>query len=178
MKYTFRDFLTLSIPASVIIFFDQLTKLWVERNLEVGEFWMPLTWLEPYARLIHWKNTGVAFGMFQDSNLFFAALAWFVTAAIAFYFPRISRQDWPLRLALTLQFSGALGNMIDRLRVGYVIDFISVGKFYIFNIADSAITIGVVVLVLGVFIQEMRERKEKKAAAQAEAQSDHPVEEA
>ncbi len=164
MKYKPRDFFMLSIPAGIILFLDQASKLWIERTLQVGEIWAPFPALASFFRLIHWKNTGVAFGMFQDSNLFFAALAWVVSAAIAYYFPRISPRDWPLRLALILQFSGALGNLIDRLRVGYVIDFISVGNFYIFNVADSAITVGVAVLVLGVILQEMRERREKLTA--------------
>jgi signal peptidase II len=66
-------------------------------------------------------------------------------------------------LALGLQLGGALGNWIDRMTVGYVVDFISVGNFPVFNVADSCITIGVGVLLLGVILQERQERKQKEA---------------
>ncbi|HSB02452.1 MAG TPA: signal peptidase II, partial [Anaerolineales bacterium] len=80
--------------------------------------------------------------------------------------------DWPLRLAMSMQMGGAIGNLIDRLTVGRVTDFISIGTFPVFNIADSSISVGCVVLLLGVWWQE---RLAKKAKAQA-APPDQPSE--
>ncbi len=77
-----------------------------------------------------------------------------VIAAILYYYPRVDRSDWTLRLAMTLQLGGAAGNLVDRFRMSRVTDFISVGTFPVFNIADSAITVGVVVLLLGVWVRE------------------------
>jgi signal peptidase II len=68
-----------------------------------------------------------------------------------------------------LQLAGAAGNLIDRLLMGKVTDFISVGSFPVFNVADSSITVGVIVLLLGVWIKE---RQEKRAAAQLSVNSD------
>ncbi len=77
-----------------------------------------------------------------------------VIAAILYYYPRVDRSDWTLRLAMMLQLGGAAGNLVDRFRMGRVTDFISVGTFPVFNIADSAITVGVIVLLLGVWVRE------------------------
>ena len=80
----------------------------------------------------------------------------------------MEEEDWPLRLAMGMQLAGALGNLIDRLTLGgKVTEFISVGNFPVFNVADSSITLGVVVLVLGVW---WKERHEQKTEAQTDAQ--------
>lgn len=121
--------------------------------------WSPWPWLEPYARIVHWYNTGVAFGMFQGFGGIFTVIAIIVSAAIIYYYPRVPADDWPLRLAMGLQMGGALGNMIDRLTQGHVTDFISVGNFAVFNVADSSITIGVAILLLGVYLQERNKTK-------------------
>ena len=75
-------------------------------------------------------------------------------------FPTISESDFFFRLALSLQMAGAAGNLFDRLTFGYVTDFISVGRFPVFNIADSCITMGVVVLLLGMWIEERKPQDE------------------
>ena len=74
-----------------------------------------------------------------------------------------------MRLALGLQFSGAVGNLIDRLLMRQVTDFISVGSFAIFNVADSCITVGVAILVVGVWLKERAMKKQADAAAAAAA---------
>ena len=150
----------------IIVTSDQLAKVWVRANVPLGGDWLPgqLAWLMPYARIRFWYNSGAAFGIFQNGNLVFMVLAIIVAGAILYYFPRISRKDWWLRLALMLQFSGAVGNLTDRIQFGHVTDFISVGNFAIFNIADASISVGVAVLILGVWINEMADKR--RAAAQ------------
>jgi len=125
--------------------------------------WAPWPWLLPYARIIYVTNTGVAFGMFQGMNVVFAVVAAFVSAAIIFYYPRVPLADWTLRLAMGLQLAGAMGNLIDRIFVGHVTDFISVGSFAVFNVADASITVGVAVLILGVWIQERRQKLQQNS---------------
>ena len=139
--------------ATVIIILDQITKYIIRNTLEYNEIWMPWDWLMPYARIVHWQNTGAAFGIGQGMNLFFVILAFFVMVMIIYYFPHIPREDFFLRLALSLQLGGAGGNLVDRLLQGHVTDFISVGSFPVFNIADSSITIGVGVLILGMWLE-------------------------
>jgi len=102
----------------------------------------------------------------------FTILAFIVSAAIIYYYPQVSSQDWPLRLAMSMQLGGAIGNLIDRLTIGHVTDFISVGTFPVFNIADSSISVGCVVLLLGVWWQERNAKKEKMQTPASEQPSE------
>lgn len=162
-----KDFSILFGVTGVSVALDQWTKWWVRENIEFGGQWLPdgLTWLSPYARLVHWYNSGAAFGMFQNGNLIFTALAFAVIGAILYYFPRVEHGDWTLKLAMGLQLGGAAGNLIDRLLMGKVTDYISIGVFPVFNIADASISVGVAVLLLGVW---WKEREEKRRMAIAE----------
>jgi signal peptidase II len=166
------DYAVLILVAVIIVTSDQLAKVWVRANVPLGGDWLPnrLAWLMPFARIRFWYNSGAAFGIFANGNFVFMILAIIVAGAILYYFPRVSRKDWWLRLALMLQFSGAVGNLTDRIQFGHVTDFISVGNFAIFNIADASISVGVVVLILGVWITEMTDKRRaatQKAAAPA-----------
>jgi signal peptidase II len=156
--------------AAVIVALDQWTKWVVRTHIPPGQSWLPdsLQWLSPYARIVHWYNRGAAFGMFQDGGMVFTVLAFVVIAAIIYYYPQVSRVDWPLRLAMSMQLGGALGNLIDRLTIGHVTDFLSVGTFPVFNIADASISVGCVVLLLGVWWQERAAKQGKKPAAASE----------
>ncbi len=161
MKKFFRNIGWLILVAAIIIGLDQYTKWLVRSNLLLGESWSPWEWLAPYARIVYWKNTGVAFGLLQGMNLVFIILASIVSLGIIYYYPTVSKRDWLIRLALMLELGGALGNLIDRITIGYVVDFISVGNFPVFNVADSCITVGVFILLIGVWVQERREKKQK-----------------
>jgi signal peptidase II len=149
----------LVVISGIIIILDQLSKNWIRTNLAFTETWSPWPWLAPYARFVHWHNTGVAFGLFQGFGIYLTLLAFIIAILIIYYYPRVPREDWSLKLAMAMQLGGALGNLVDRIQQGYVTDFISIGDFPVFNIADSSITIGVVVLLLGVWLQERREKK-------------------
>ena len=166
MKRYLRDYLVLLGVGGIVVALDQWTKWLVRTNLPFQDTWLPdwLSWLSPYARIVHWSNSGAAFGSFQNGNTVFSILAVIVIAVIVYYYPRVEASDWTLRLAMALQLGGAAGNLIDRLEMGRVTDFISVGTFPVFNVADSSITIGVVVLLLGVWLKE---RAEKRAATQS-----------
>ena len=127
---------------------------------------MPVDWLAPYVRIVHWRNTGAAFGFFQGGGLIFGILAFIVTGFIIYYYPQIPKDQKLMRVALAMQMAGALGNLIDRLGgsngflSGPVLDFISVGNFPVFNIADSSITIGVGLLILSLWIADRKEKME------------------
>ena len=158
-KYTF-----LFAIAGLIVALDQWTKILVRTNLALGETWLPdsLAWLSPYARIVHWYNMGAAFGMFQSASMVFTVLAIIVISAIIYYFPRVENHDWTLRIAMSMQLAGAAGNLIDRLtQSGRVTDFISVGTFPVFNIADASISTGTAILLLGVYLQERAAQKTK-----------------
>lgn len=163
MKKFFSNYSLLIILTGVILVLDQWTKTWVRTNLAYQEMWSPWPWLTPYARLVHWSNTGAAFGLFQNMSMVFTILAVIVSVAILFYYPQIAKEDWPLRVALSMQLGGAIGNLIDRVTLGSVIDFISVGNFPVFNIADASISVGVAILVIGMWIKEKQEANSKRS---------------
>jgi signal peptidase II len=160
-----RQYTVLFGTAGIIIVLDQWTKALVRASLLPGEMWLPdgLDWLMPYARIINWHNTGAAFGMFQGQGWIFTLLAFLVVGLIIYYYPRVDAEDWWLRLAMGMQMGGALGNVIDRLTMGKVTDFISIGSFPVFNVADSSISVGVAILLLGVWLKEIQERKQAQA---------------
>ena len=171
MKSVLQKYGYLFAIASVIVALDQWTKWLVRSNIPSGGMWLPesLEWLSPYARVVNWYNTGAAFGMFQNGSTVFAVLAFVVIGAIIYYYPQVEKSDWTLRLAMGMQLAGAIGNLIDRLtQQGRVTDFISVGKFAVFNVADSSITVGTIVLLLGVYLQERSAQKEKMKLIEVE----------
>lgn len=165
MNSKLKDVLMLFGVAGISITLDQWTKWWVRENIEYAGQWLPesLMWLSPYARVVHWYNSGAAFGMFQNGNLIFTILAFIVIGAILYYYPTVEANDWTLKLAMGLQLGGAVGNLIDRLIMQKVTDFISIWNFPVFNIADASISVGVAVLLLGVWLKE---REEKLKASQ------------
>lgn len=171
MKKYLESYTFLFSIAGLIILLDQWTKFLVRSNLALQETWSPWAWLSPYARIVHWKNTGAAFGIFQNLNPVFAVLAVVVSIAILYFFPRVEKGEWPLRIALSMQMGGALGNLIDRLTQGYVTDFVSLGRFAVFNVADASISMGVAVLVVGVWLTER-----KHAAATQKKSEDEQIE--
>lgn len=171
MKKYLESYTFLFSIAGLIIILDQWTKYLVRSNLALQETWSPWAWLSPYARIVHWKNTGAAFGIFQNLNPVFAVLAVVVSIAILYFFPRVEKGEWPLRIALSMQMGGALGNLIDRLTQGYVTDFVSLGRFAVFNVADASISMGVAVLVVGVWLTER-----KHAAATQKKGEDEQIE--
>jgi signal peptidase II len=154
LKKYLRDYAYLLGVAGFIIILDQVTKYLVRTDLPIGEYWTPWPWLLPYARIIHVSNAGAAFGLFQGFGDIFTILAIIVSLVILYYFPRVPREDWALRLAMGLQLGGAIGNLIDRVTQGSVTDFISVGNFAVFNVADASISIGVAILIIGMWIKE------------------------
>lgn len=168
-----RNYVFLFLVAGISIALDQWTKSIVRANLPLGSTWLPdgLSWLAPYARIIHWHNTGAAFGLFQGFSWVFTVLAFVVAGLIIYYYPQVHDEDWWLKLAMGLQMGGALGNVFDRLMFeGRVTDFISVGSFPVFNVADSSITIGVVVLLLGVWYKEILLGKQAPARPESGAE--------
>lgn len=174
-----RDYTGLLVFVSAIIGLDQWTKWLVRENIPFMGIWLPegMEWLAPYARIVHWYNTGAAFGMFQGYGWVFTGLAFLVAGMILFYYPRTDPSDWWLRLAMGMQMAGALGNVVDRLTLDWkVTDFISIGDFPVWNIADASITVGVIILLIGVWWKESREKRAaSEQLASEEEMSEHEM---
>jgi signal peptidase II len=161
LKKYFRDYTFLIGIAGIIVALDQWTKFLVRTQIPLGGSWSPWLWLAPYARIVHWQNTGAAFGMLQNFGIVFTVLAIIVSIAILYYFPRVPRSEWTLRVAMVMQMGGAVGNLVDRLtQQGKVTDFVSLGNFAVFNVADASISVGTAILILGIWINERRQKKE------------------
>jgi signal peptidase II len=142
----FGEKIILPAVALLILVADQMSKYLVLSNLNPGQSWNPVASLTPWASITHVTNTGAAFGLFPDRGSFFVVIAVIVVAAIIFYYRHLPAGQWWIKISLGLQLGGALGNLLDRLRLGYVIDFIDFKIWPVFNLADSAIVIGVAIL--------------------------------
>ena len=130
--------------ALVVLVVDQATKLWAAGTLDYG---MPVTVL-PFFNLTLVHNTGAAFGIFRQQTLFFIVVSVLAVIAIAIYIKRKQNFLFLRDAALALILGGALGNLVDRLRFGYVVDFFDFRVWPVFNVADSAITIGTILLIV------------------------------
>jgi signal peptidase II len=149
---------------------DQWSKTLIIQHLPLGSSWRPLAGtpiLELFA-FTHTKNPGAAFGIFPTGGWFFVVVAIVVSLGIVWYYPRLPRHQWWLFLSLGLQLGGALGNVTDRLRIGVVTDFIHVGTFPIFNIADSAIVVGVAILALHLWREDAHVKDANQEARDGE----------
>ena len=139
--------LFLGLAAAVVVV-DQLTKAWLTSFLAAGE---SVSVIGDYVRLVHGQNNGAIFGLFRDSAPLFAVVSIAVIGLIVGYHARAGRSAY-MSVALGLLLGGAVGNLIDRFRLGYVVDFVDVGlgsvRFYTFNVADSAISLSLLMLVL------------------------------
>jgi signal peptidase II len=134
--------------ASAIVVADQLTKAWVVANIEPGE---AIRVVGDLLRLVHSQNTGALFGLFRDNAILFGAASILVIALIVAFHGRSGR-SLATSILLGLLLGGAVGNLIDRLRLGYVVDFVDAGigdlRFYTFNVADAAISTAIAGLIL------------------------------
>lgn len=147
-----RRYGLLILACVVIIPLDQWTKYLVVQRFELHQ---SMTLIENYLNLVYVQNTGAAFGIFADSSLrvpFLSGIAVLAVGMIVWILSRLRVEQRWQRLGLVLVVPGAIGNLIDRIRFGYVIDFIDVHWYQhhwpAFNVADSAITLGVVFMLV------------------------------
>lgn len=142
-----------------VILFDQWTKWLAVQHLrdEIGgSRSIPLP--GNFVYLTYVENFGAAFGLFQNQTAFFIVVGFVVIAVIVSSYRHVKDQGWILNLALGLQLGGAVGNMIDRLRTGYVVDFVDLRWWPVFNVADSAISVGVMLLALTLLFPRRHEQ--------------------
>lgn len=133
---------------------DRLTEIYVERHFGVG--YGPRQVIDHVLFLTVIRNRGAAFGLFQNFTAGLLIVSAIVIVGILLYYPRLHRGDWLGRLGLACIVGGALGNAYDRGIRGSVIDFIQIPHWPVFNVADSAISVGVVLLIAGAFLRPRR----------------------
>ena len=138
--------------ALAVVLSDQLLKAWIVGNYKPDT---PSPVIGDWLQIDFIHNAGGLFGVFQNSAGLFALVSLVVVAVIVGFEYRSGWTNWLVTLALALLLGGAIGNFVDRIRLGYVVDFADLGigtwRWYIFNVADSAVTVSIgVLLVLSV----------------------------
>lgn len=159
----------LSIMTAIIVALDQATKLYIDHAFRLYE---SVTVIENLFNITYVRNKGAAFGILSESAYrvpFFITVSLAAAAGIIWYLSRLEANKKLAAFALSLVFSGAIGNLIDRIRLGEVIDFLDVHwhqyHWPAFNVADSAITVGVALLIVDMWREERANKREKTAAA-------------
>lgn len=145
--------ISIIIMILVLIILDQYSKYWVVNNI-------PLASVRPFIpgifSLTYLQNRGAAFSILQNQQWFFTVVTLIVIAVAIYYTFKKIRGSWWFLVGLLLIISGGVGNFIDRLRLGYVVDMVDLDfmNFAIFNLADSCLVIGVLVLMIAVWKEE------------------------
>jgi len=156
--------------ALVVMSFDQFTKYWVSVNLREGD---EIDVIRGFFKLSYTENPGIAFGMLNNGNVKWLLVAVSVTAimVVAYYMRRTPVSNTMLLWSLSLLAAGICGNLIDRFRLGRVIDFLLLYyKSYqwpVFNVADTAITIGAALMAIELFLSPQAERPVIAEAAES-----------
>ncbi|MFN0096946.1 MAG: signal peptidase II [Dehalococcoidia bacterium] len=141
---TARDAWLLGL-SGVVVSLDQLVKWFIRLWVDRGEVPLDLG----IVKLVHVTNSGAAFGLFQGAAPLLAATSLVGIAVIVIYLLNPAFAHPLIRVGLALMFGGAIGNLIDRVRAGEVVDYVKFPHYPAFNVADSAITIGVIALIIG-----------------------------
>jgi len=134
------------ITLLVVVALDRLSKAWVVENLPFEVPVAVVPGLENFFTLTYIHNRGAAFGMLPQAGDLFALVQMAVVIALFVWYSRLPVEHVLVRLSIGMVQGGAIGNLIDRLTTGYVVDFIHFHFFPIFNVADSAVTVGVIIL--------------------------------
>ena len=150
--------------ASAVVAADQATKTIIRTSMDRGDIWPSDDWP---VRIKYVTNSGAAFGILQGQASFLIVMALIGLAVIYVYYRFPPFQHWAATLAIGLILGGAVGNLLDRIARGRVTDFIDFPRFPSFNVADSSITIGVTIIIVGYLLLEGR----KEAPAPADADS-------
>ena len=176
MKASTAEKSILFVVTACVLLLDYVTKVFIEGWLPLHESWSPSADLAAYFQITHVSNSGAAFGIFPSGSVIFMVVAVVVSVAIILYNQSMPANSHLYRVALGLQLGGALGNLLSRVRVGHVTDFLDFGPVPVFNIADMSIVVGVIMLALLMFRDQRREQKERSIAIESEAATVSPVE--
>lgn len=141
------------LAAVVLIALDQLSKLWIVNHIPLNTIHK---FLPGIFSLTYLRNYGAAFSILQNQQWFFTVITFAVVGAACYYFIKNLQGNFWLLFGLLLIISGGLGNFIDRVRLGYVVDMVHLDfmNFAIFNVADSYLTVGVIILFITLWKEE------------------------
>jgi signal peptidase II len=160
----------LFVLIAVVIAADQISKRWIVDNLRIGESRQPILALSPFFQLTRSQNSGAAFGFLSQAGDIFLVIAMIVVAVMLYLYPRIPDNGRLSRIATGLICGGALGNAVDRLTYGHVVDFIhyQIPNLIsnVSNLADHAIVLGVILI----FIESWRSERARSRSVESNPQ--------
>lgn len=144
-----KKWLIAGIASSLMVLADRVTKVWAVMRLKDQA---DIVWIEGVFQLHYLENTGMAFGMFENQQLFFYIMTALILFVILYVIEKLpfNKRFCPLYITLVVISAGAIGNLIDRVTQRYVVDFLyfSLINFPVFNVADCYVTVGCAVLIL------------------------------
>ena len=157
LKKSQLQWLIVPLVALIVVLLDQWSKSLIKANIPLGGSYTPFPELKPYFNLVHWPNTGAAFGLLQGQGILFVVIAVVVIVAVLVYARFLPADNLGVKICLGLQLGGAIGNnLIDRVQLGHVTDFLLFtlpvgGRVYMWpawNVADASIVVGTIGLVI------------------------------
>lgn len=145
-----RRVILVAAVAVAVFVLDRVTKIAVESNLAVGR---SVDVVGEWVRISHVTNSGAAFGLLPERTTFLSILSVVAVFAIVYYYRRLAADSPLIAGTLGMQLGGAIGNLVDRVGQGYVVDFVDVGipggvRFWSFNVADSSIVVGIIAVTV------------------------------
>jgi signal peptidase II len=145
-----RRIIVIAAVAVGVFVLDRITKVAVEANMPVGT---SIDVIGQWVRISHVTNSGAAFGLLPERTTFLSILSVVAVCAIVYYYRRLAADSMLIAATLGMQLGGAFGNLADRIRQGYVVDFVDVGipggpRFWAFNVADSSIVVGIIAVTV------------------------------
>jgi len=177
-KSSLSEYKLLLSLAAVLFAADQLTKVLISRALEYGSFYPPhnIEVIPGFFHLVHVGNTGAAWSLFTGYSVWLAAIGFAALAAIWFLRDALELSKTTNQWAFGLIVGGILGNVLDRLRLGHVVDFLDFqfGNWHFpsFNVADSAITVGVSLYAIASLLHDCKNRSRKSGRRSAPTDSE------
>ncbi len=162
VKYKKKIVMALALAFCIAI--DQISKVLVVNNLDYINERGSITLIKHILNLTYTENRGAAFGMLDDQRWIFMTISVIAIIGIGIYLFAFCKEGWLFQLGLTLIVSGGIGNMIDRIALGYVVDMLEFDfmEFAIFNVADSFICIGAGLVILMLIIEIIKDSKKSK----------------
>ncbi len=132
-----------------VVMIDQFSKYYIQSHMTLG---MSLPVIPNIFHITYILNPGAAFGILEHQTIVFIIIALGIIAAAVYLYPRIPQSHYPLRIGSGLMVGGAIGNVIDRIKTGYVIDFFDFRIWPVFNVADIAIVCGVALIIYSLLL--------------------------
>ena len=163
-----RDRVLVSAVALVVLF-DQVTKVIIRANLSKGES-VPS---DGFFRFTYYENSGTIFGLFPSATVILTVISFLAIGFLIYFFRSQRSPTLVMRIAIGILLGGAVGNLIDRLFKGEVTDFVDVGRWPIFNIADASITVGIFLLI--VVTSLVPNKDESEAGDDSQHDADRPL---